>query len=88
MEILAAQTHILGMFWRSLRLYQGALLLLKAELPEEAAFLARSLFEASLRLKQMADEPQQRDRLILHWVNNLIDGKGGTTQSRQGSWTR
>jgi hypothetical protein len=77
MEIRTAHAHILGMFWRSFRLYEGVLLLLRAELPEEAAFLARTLFECSLRLRQMASEPDRRDGLILWWVNRSIDEKAG-----------
>jgi hypothetical protein len=68
---------ILGMFWRCLRLYDATLLLLKAELPEEAAFLARSLFEESLRLKQLDEEPKARTAIVLGWVNRSIDEKRG-----------
>lgn len=68
---------VLGMFWRCLRLYDGALLLLKAELPEEAAFLARSLFEESLRLKQLHNEPEARTALVLGWLNHSFDEKRG-----------
>jgi len=42
-----ARGHIAGMFWRARRLYEGVLLLLKAELPAEAAILARSLCKAA-----------------------------------------
>jgi hypothetical protein len=68
---------IAGMFWRCLRLYDGALLLLKAELPEEAAFLARSLFEESLRLRQLNDEPDHRAALVLGWLNDSLQEKRG-----------
>jgi len=76
-EIQPAQAHIAGMFWRSRRLYEGVLILLKAELPEEAAILARSLFEESLRLQQLAAEPENRDGLILGWANNSINQQRG-----------
>jgi predicted O-methyltransferase YrrM len=62
-EIRTAHGYILGMFWRSRRLFEGAIILLAAELPEESAFLARSLFEESLHLKQIADEREHRDAL-------------------------
>jgi hypothetical protein len=71
-EIRTHYVFILGMFWRSVRLYHGILVLLKAQLPEEAALLARSLFEESLRLRQLADEPGNRDALVLGWANDSI----------------
>ena len=52
-EIPTAHVYIVGMFWRAVRLYDGTLVLLKSELPEESALLARSLFEESLRLRQL-----------------------------------
>jgi Family of unknown function (DUF5677) len=76
-EIPTAYIHIAGMFWRARRLYDGVLLLLKGELPEEAAFLARSLFETSLRLQQLADEAANRNALILGWANRSIDEQRG-----------
>lgn len=60
------------MFWRALRLYDGVLVLLKAELPEEAMILARALFEVSLRLQQLKAEPHNRNALILGLVNGSI----------------
>lgn len=77
LELPTARSHILGMFWRTRRLYEATLVLLKAEMPEEAAFIARSLFEESLKLRQMAAEPADRDRLILGWVNRSLDEKVG-----------
>lgn len=71
-EIRTHYVFILGMFWRSVRLYRGILILLKAQLPEEGALLARSLFEESLRLRQLADEPANRDALVLGWANDSI----------------
>jgi hypothetical protein len=73
--IPTAHIHILGMSWRARRLYKGVLILLKAELPEEAAFLARALFEKSLHLQQLAAEPEKRDALILGWYNRPVDEK-------------
>src|SRR5690349_3630288 len=49
-------SHMLSMFVRAYRLYEGVLVLLKAELPEESMFLARSLFEDSLCLHQCQGE--------------------------------
>jgi hypothetical protein len=66
---------ILGMFWRCLRLYDAALLLIKGELPEEAAFLARSLFEESLWLQQLNEDAAGRTALILWWANRSIREK-------------
>jgi hypothetical protein len=66
-------SHMLIMFVRAHRLYEGVLVLLKAELPEGSMFLARSLFEDSLCLQQLAAEPKNRDALILNFVNSSID---------------
>jgi hypothetical protein len=55
------------MLMRSHRLYEAALLLFKAELPEEAAILGRSLFETAMRLRELADEPGERDHLLVGW---------------------
>jgi hypothetical protein len=68
---------VVAMFWRARRLYDGVLVLLKDQLPEEAMFLARSLFEDSLRLQQLAEDVQNRDALILGWVNTSINEKRG-----------
>lgn len=68
---------VVAMFWRARRLYDGVLVLLKDQLPEEAMFLARSLFEDSLRLQQLAEDVQNRDALILGWVNTSITEKRG-----------
>jgi hypothetical protein len=73
----AANIHIIGMLWRALRLYDGVLVLLKAELPEEAMILARSLFEVSLRLKQLEAEPDDRYPLVLGWINDSIQQQVG-----------
>lgn len=66
----AIYLHIAAMFWRAFRLYNGVLILLKADLPEEAAILARSLFEESLRLQELAGNDKNRDALILGWANS------------------
>lgn len=69
----SAQTHIVSMFCRARRLYAGVLILLKAELPEEAAILARKLFESSLYLQELEIDPQDRFALVFGWVNRSIN---------------
>ena len=73
----SANIHIVSMFWRARRLYAGVLILLKGELPEEAAILARKLFEVSLYLQQLEDEPQDRYALVFGWVNRSINEEFG-----------
>jgi predicted transcriptional regulator len=80
-EVPTHQVYILGMFWRCVRLFDAALLLLKAELPEEAAILSRSLFEESLRLQQLAADPDSRDALVLGWANESISQKVGLLET-------
>lgn len=75
--VTAVVHHIVGMLRRALRLYDGVLVLLKAELPEEAAILARSLFEVSLRLQQLKAEPHNRNALIFDWVSDSITQQHG-----------
>jgi hypothetical protein len=77
LEIPTAHAFILGMFWRTVRLYDGTLLLPEAQFPEEAAILARSLFEESLRLRQLGADKANRDALILGWANTSINEKIG-----------
>lgn len=77
--------HILGMFWRARRLYDGVLLLLKAQLPEESTILARSLFETSLYLQQLAADPKHRDALILGWLNSSINECQGLLETGKAS---
>src|SRR5262245_48315546 len=59
---------VVGMYWRVRRLYEATLVLLKSEMAEEALMVARSLFEESLRLKELAEESQDRTAMILGWV--------------------
>ena len=84
-EIPAAHAYIAGMFWRVRRLYEGVLILLKAELTEGAAFLARSLFEEGLRLQQLAAEPESRDALILGWANASLSEQVGLLETGKAS---
>jgi hypothetical protein len=73
--------HIVGLFWHALRLYDGTLILLKAELPEEAAILGRSLFETSMRLQQLRSEPHNRTALILRWLNDSLAHQMGALEA-------
>ena len=68
---------VVSMYWRTRRLYEATLTLLKARMAEESLIVARSLFEESLRLRQIAEEVQGRDALILRWVNASIEEKKG-----------
>ena len=77
-EIPAAHIQVVvAIFWRAVRLYDGVLVLLKNQQPEEAMFLARSLFEDGLRLQELAEDIQNRDALILCWVNRSIGENRG-----------
>lgn len=76
-DIRPVDQHMIGMFWRAVRLYDGVLLLLKNQLPEEGAILARSLFEVSLHLQQLDAEPREKDALIFGWVNTSINEQIG-----------
>jgi len=77
LEISIAHFYILGMYWRTVRLYEAVLLLLEAQLPEEAAIIARSLFEDSLRLRQLACESDTRDACVVGWAEKSISEKVG-----------
>jgi hypothetical protein len=65
------------MLMRSHRLYEAALLLFKAELPEEAAILGRSLFETAMRLRELAAEPGERDHLLVGWLRDSVNQRKG-----------
>jgi hypothetical protein len=68
---------VLSMYWRTRRLYEAALHLLKAHLPEEAGILGRSLFETAMRLMQLAAAPG-RQGCPHHWLGRgLNQQKGG-----------
>jgi hypothetical protein len=75
--------YILGMFWRSRRLLRGATALLDSGLPEEALIIGRSLFEDSLRLRQLAEEPANRGALMMGWVNSSLEEKKGLIRDAQ-----
>jgi Family of unknown function (DUF5677) len=64
---------IVLMYWRTRRLYEATLLLLKAHLPEEAGILGRSLFETAMRLMQLAADSADRDVLIIGWEADSLN---------------
>jgi Family of unknown function (DUF5677) len=68
---------VVSMYWRSRRLYDAALILLKAHLPEEASIIVRSLFESAMRLMQLAADPTDRDLLLIGWVGRSINQREG-----------
>ena len=74
---------ILGMFWRCVRLHRAATALLETSLPEECTIIARSLFEESLHLQELADTPADRDALILKWAKKSIHEKRGLIKDAQ-----
>jgi hypothetical protein len=78
-----ADFHTLGMLWRTLRLAKASLLLTEQEMPEEAMFLARSLFQESLWLKELADSRSDRVALVLGWLNKSKKEEKGLIREAQ-----
>ncbi len=76
-QIPTTHVYVLGMSWRAVRLFDGILLLLEANLPEKSMMLARSLFEESLWLQQLAADTPTRDALVLRWAKKSIQEKRG-----------
>lgn len=72
-QVDTIDAHVLGMYVRSMRLYEGVVALLDRDLPEEALVLARSLFEESLRLMQLPDVVEERRPIVLGWANESLD---------------
>ncbi len=68
---------VLGLFHRSLRLFDGIVALLEKDLPEEALILGRSLFSDALRLAEVEQAGDQRKALLLGWANSGIEEKKG-----------
>lgn len=63
-----------GRLWRCWRLFEAVVLLLRDNLPEEAAIVSRSLFEESLRLREMGEKVESRPGLALRlWANALAE---------------
>ncbi len=71
------QVIVLGMMFRCIRLFEAVIVLLRAGLLEESAFLWRSLFEESLRLQDLAAHPSIRNETLLGWVRGSIQQKNG-----------
>ncbi len=74
---LASMEVIIGwsvdMYVRTKSLFDGLVVLLRANLPEEAMILARSIFEESLRLQQLAaDTAEVRRARVLGWLNQAL----------------
>ncbi len=67
--------YVVQMFWRSRRLYEAALVLLDNAQPEEAAVLARSLFEEAMRLMELDEDESKRDARIIGWANDSLQRK-------------
>ena len=76
-EIETADGYVFSMYWRSVRLFDGIILLLRNRLPEEALILARSLFVEGLRLAEIADAGRSRGSLVLGWASASIEEKKG-----------
>jgi hypothetical protein len=76
-EVAPVTVRIIMMFWRAVRLYDAVIILLKAQMPEEAAILARSLIEVSLHLRQLEAEPENRASLVYGWLNGSITEQEG-----------
>jgi hypothetical protein len=64
-ELSPPDVDALGMYWRCVSLFRSLLILLDNHYPEEALFLARSLFEESLRLMQLNDAGTERERMLV-----------------------
>ena len=67
-----ADQHIFAMLVRCMSLFNGIVILLEQDQAEEALILARSLFEDSLRLAQLADADDEREGYMLWWANDSL----------------
>jgi len=76
-EVPPVTVRIIMMFWRAVRLYDAVIILLQAQMPEEAAILARSLIDVSLQLRQLQAEPENRTSLVFGWINGSITEQEG-----------
>lgn len=75
---------VLGMMFRCIRLFEGIVVLLRARLLEESAFLYRSLFTDSLRLRELAADEANRNAMALGWIDaSLKEAIGLFTTARQ-----
>ena len=64
-ELSPPDSQALGMYWRCVSLFRSLLILHDDHYPEEALFLARSLFEESLQLMQLNDAGTERKRILI-----------------------
>jgi len=71
-DAIALQLHA-----RTVRVFEAVCILLTQNLPEEALFLGRSLFEDALRLEEIAESGDARAELLLGWANDSISEKIG-----------
>ncbi len=76
-EIPTSDIYIMGMYWRSVSLFEAIAVLLEEELVEEALMLARSLFVEALRLAELTGSEKERTALVLGWANYSIEQKKG-----------
>lgn len=76
-ELSPPDLHALGMYWRCVSLFRSLLILLDNHFPEEALFLARTLFEESLQLMQLNDAGTERERMLVglraKWLQSQED---------------
>src|SRR4051812_48525972 len=75
-EVAELQPHLLQismMYQRTRSLLKAVLLLVRADLAEEACIVARSLFTDSLQLQSLAaGDDTERWALILHYTNRSL----------------
>ena len=76
-ETNAIDAVILGIFWRSVRLFDAITILLEKNLPEEASALARSSFEGAMLLQELGHDFANRVGLVLRFVHTAIQNKRG-----------
>lgn len=74
-NVSPADALVLSMFWRSVRLYDAATILLRSNLPEEAVMLARASFEEALKLRELGDNESDRLGLIVRHALDAITEK-------------
>jgi 8-oxo-dGTP pyrophosphatase MutT (NUDIX family) len=79
-EVATLDVYVFQAFARVLRLADGIVVLLRAQLSEEALLLGRSLFEDSLRLADLAADPARRPSLLLGWALASMNEANGLGQ--------
>jgi hypothetical protein len=63
-KVSSPDGYILGMYFRSISLFGSIITLLENDFAEEALILARSLFEESLHLAELAEAGNERTALV------------------------